>query len=319
MSTKYYLNKINKFKLAISEFYSPVMYSSCLKNNVSGCDDIVILHTQIDFEILFQNNEIDEHLFSGMWCGYYDTNMEKREGYFIDVLNYFTDNNKTILVYVDFVNYLIDHDVQDKLEYATHSTLSIYYPDNSNYKVYHFNSHGIATENSDWIYNKILSRTRYKEIQLDAPLDYHVISKFINFINKHETTDITYHYNHSDECNYKGPNLQKGDNIGICFVFPFILCCNFIDKFRESTKVTSKNKDIFRVNSFYKLLNNNQIDKIIYTTMSYFIYDFIYLVKNKDINNESIETISNTISLSQKYGAHFTRHMLKEYFNLIHY
>ena len=251
-----------------------------------------------------------------MWCAYFDENMEKKEGYFMDVLHEFASKNKTILLYNDFYNYLIDEEKFEKtnrLHYVCHSTLSLFYPttrrnsssktySETSYQAYHFNSHGCATKAAYWQYKKKLTRTRSKTYALDLPVDYYVFQKFVESINKYFTnmysSTIQYTYKPTSQYNYMGPNLQQGDKNGICYVFPFIL-----------TYYMSKDYHM----EFKRLTQKGNINKIIYKIMSVYVYDFTTLDGICD-SDESINTITDIIS---KKGGNLIRYWLHDFIKII--
>lgn len=315
-STDFYLNKITKKELATSKFWNPVVKATS-EVNKDTYDDIVVLQTFIDYNIIFQKDgSFDDFQFHRMWCVFYDENMEKYEGYFIETLNYFTFyENKTVILYIDLINYLIDYEHLEKkgtLGYSCHSSVSIYYPiGNKQYNVYYFNSHGNATKHASWEYQKYITRKRTKSIKLNKPLDYYVIDRLINTINKHESTTLTYNYEPTEYFNYMGPNMQQGDTKGICFAFPFLISYYIIKNYRN-TNFIEENNTIRRISSYCKMINNGNIHKIIYIIMSSYLYDFTDLLSKDTETN--VDDINDIIG---RKGGHFVRMILHDFTNLV--
>lgn len=312
-SCDFYLNKINKQNLATCTFHGPVPETSALINNKHSANDIIVLHTFINFDILFQTNEsdeFDESQFNYMSCAYYDEDMNKQEGDFMDTLNYFTKQNKVVMVYTDFYNYLVDEEYRDKkeglIQHMCHSTLSIYYPYQGQYNIYHFNSHGGATHAAAWQYAKYITRRRTRTCRLNMPLDYYVLTKFVTCLNEHVTSKHTYYnYKNTNEFNYMGPNLQQGDKNGICFVFPFLICCNILKNYNTHSGDG-------RTRSFQTWMAQSNIDKIIYTIMEPYVYDLDSAMY--DTSDEYIEKINNNISAQ---GGNMARRLLYDFMNLL--
>jgi hypothetical protein len=79
-STDFYLNKITKKELATSKFWNPAVKATS-KINKNTYDDIVVLQTFIDYNIIFQKDgSFDDTQFQRMWCTFYNENMEEYEG-----------------------------------------------------------------------------------------------------------------------------------------------------------------------------------------------------------------------------------------------
>tara|TARA_B110000285_G_C15142673_1_gene632087 strand:+ start:5230 stop:6195 length:966 start_codon:yes stop_codon:yes gene_type:complete len=313
-SVKYYQNKVVKEKLSVCEFHNMITKVSAITNNNHSSNDIVVLHTFIDFDIIFhEKTGFDNSKFDIMWCAYFDENMKKKEGLFMEILFKFASENKTIIVYNDFYNYLIDEEKFEKtnrLHYVSHGTMSLFYPTTKRnscsetcYQAYHFNSHGCATKEANWHYKKQITRTRAKTYVLDLPLDYYVFQQFVDSINNHFTTNyssaIQYTYKPTNQYNYMGPNLQQGDKHGICYVFPFML-----------TYYISKNYHT----EYKRLTQKGNINKIIYKIMSSYVYDFTALSGLHD-SDESINTITDIIS---KKGGSLIRYWLHDFIKILH-
>jgi hypothetical protein len=311
-SVKFYTNKVNSEKLAVCNFHNIITKVSTLTNHTHSSNDIVVLQTFIDFDIIFhKKNGFDNSKFDIMWCAYFDENMNKKEGFFMDILHKFASENKTILLYNDFYNYLIDEEKFEKtnrLHYECHCTMSLFYPTtkrngcSKNYQVYHFNSHGCATKAAYWQYKKKITRTRTKTYLLDLPVDYYVLQQFVDSINNYFTTNYTsniqYTYKPTDQYNYMGPNLQQGDNYGICYVFPFMVTY-YISKYYDT--------------DFKRFIQKGNINQIIYNIMSNYVYDFTTL-RGFDDSDETINTINNIIF---KKGGNLVRYWLHDFITLV--
>lgn len=280
-STKFYLDVVTEKKLSLCQFYCPVDRATTVLAHTYAPNDIIVLHTFIDYNIIFQFNRFDNFQFNHMWCAYFDKNMKKCEGNFIETLNHFTSKKMVIIVYIDFYNYLIDTEHLEKkniITYNAHSSVSIYYPVKTEYNIFHFNSHGCATTLNK-CYHKYITRTRCKIIPLNQPVDHYVYTQFISTVNKHPTTKIHYQYESTAKFNYLGPNLQYSDCSGICFTFPFLICRNFIMNYRcSSTIPLPENMGTIRMQSTYTNLKTGLLNTFIYRTMNVYIKEFANLL-----------------------------------------
>lgn len=316
-STKFYLDVVTEKKLSLCQFYCPVDRATTVLAHTYAPNDIIVLHTFIDYNIIFQFNRFDEFQFNYMWCAYLDKNMKKCEGNFIETLNHFTSKKMVVLVYVDFYNYLInlEHiETTNLVTHHAHSSVSIYYPVDEEYKVFHFNSHGCATTLNN-CYNKYITRKRYKTIPLDQPLDHYVYTRFIRTVNKHPTTKIHYQYDSTAEFNYLGPNLQYADCSGICFTFPFLICRNFIMNYRCSSIIAlPENMGTIRMRSTYTNLRAGLLNTFIYRTMNVYIKEFVDLLIPDAEIDLTFEDIHESI---RSKGRNMLRAILHDYVNLL--
>ena len=203
--------------------------------------EVVILETSLDFEYLFENNMSIDCLLETQ-AGWYDSNYKFHEARLAEKLRKECEAGKIIFVFMDFHNYIPFSEKRISLlsannKYETHATGMIIYPNGTNrssYSVYHFNPHGQSGAYCNE-YVECISLKRRKSKPLDTGLDRYVMRALVESINRYFIADgarcnqLTYTIKKTH--NYVGPNLQAGDNYGICYVFPamfFIeICSNF--------------------------------------------------------------------------------------------
>jgi len=235
-----------------------------------------ILETSISFYDCFTENiktSSMEKTLSNLWCGYYNEQEEYREAHLFIKLNEFMRQNYLIFVFLDFYDYLLEETETDGTnhEKATHSTALILYKDTEGkYRAFHFNPYGQYGLKVNY-YEYYISRKREKTIDLDTSLDIFMVDMLIKTYNTtmywYYNTFIHIEYKPNPEYNYIGPNLQKGDYYGICYIYPFIvcyeLCCNFMER---STINTNLKKRTF--SSYSRLFGRNCINEAILIMMS---------------------------------------------------
>jgi len=321
---------------------------ACFDNNITKISNklaimnnetnIEIIHTPIYLNLLFKvyskhynnlhtiENKFDDinylsplHVLN-LWCNYYENDKAKQCG-FIDILHKYMKQKKNIFVYFDFHDYLIDEDILEEkgiIEHNIHSTCCLIYLDkNNNYTTYYFNSHGEALAESPCIYKKYVTRKRYKNLQLNYPLDFYVLNhlfKYINNQNKQYYPKSPHiHYEPNEKHNYYGPHLQGGDKFGICFVYPFLFYINLISNFRNKCTLEIENKK-YKFTSFCKLLKNNDISKIIRLVMC----NYNKTCKQLVIQHNNDKIIDPQISvIIEKAGTNFTKYLYSLIYNFI--
>ena len=324
---------------------------ACFDNNITKISNklaimnsetnIEIIHTPIYLDLLFNvylkqydnlhtiENKFDDikyrsplHILN-LWCNYYENDTAKQVG-FNEVLNKYMKQKKNIFVYFDFHDYLINEEVLEQknlVEHFIHSTCCLIYLDKNNkYTTYYFNSHGNALSESTCIYQKYITRKRYKNLHLNYPIDFYVLNHLFKYINnqnkQYYPTSPHIHYEPTQTYNYCGPNLQGGDKFGICFAFPFLFYINLISNFRNKCTLEIENKK-YKFTSFCKLLKNNDASKMIQLIMCNYNKTCKQLVIQHK-NNKNDKLIDHAISLViKKAGTNFTKYLYSLIYNFI--
>ena len=262
--------------------------------------DIVMLHIRWDFLQMIpalSNPDAICFINETMDCGFYNKNLEYLEEFANIVLTECMEAGKIIYVVLNIENYEMD-ELETGNEYGHHCTSLIFYPkEDGDYDCFYITSHGedmTLTTNFD----VRITRRRYRRISFDEPIDVVCVKQYLTFLQKSMKEfkcNIKLHYDGTKNHNYYGPNLQCGDNHGVCFAFPLIIwyyLSNFYKK--ERYLITEKNtlrvpplehllkqKDlIFMVNTcflaFHKkyedILMEDKIDKKSYTLRGSCVY-----------------------------------------------
>ena len=137
-----------------------------------------------------------------------------------------------IWVFFDLTDYVVTCNSQSKLDYESHGTCGIFIPDQSgNYSFYYINSHGRYMK-EELLCEYKLSSTRKKTIPFSNShnLDEWFCNQLINTLRQKRTIHFTF----TERYVYMGPDLQVGDTIGICYIFPFIMFLCFAKSFDRS-------------------------------------------------------------------------------------
>ena len=267
-------------------------------------NDIAIIHTSIDFDLLFNKNNTKQQidlLLEDVWGAYFDDDMKIHEDFTFTLINKFTQEGKIIFCWTDFIDYgACLEEGKDTNEVFTHSTLTIFTPyKNNKYHVYQFNPHGRCQLDYTG-YTKYISRKRTKYFDCKKGLDLYVIGKFIDVMNK---SIKTYHkngvdllYNDTPYHNYFGANLQSGDKFGCCYLFPFVIFYEFCIYYRRSHLLKYDKDCYYRFRSFKSLFKECKFEECIYVMMSKYFKEF----KIRVIESYKLNLFKNTEELEDE-------------------
>ena len=147
-------------------------------------------------------------------------NGEVQQGFSLDQIEAEMTRHRILAVYVDMLDYSIAETPGMHNQSQSHSCLLFLARSGETWIAYYFNPHGKVAL-SDTTYELYHTRSRLKQIQSPVSLDEFVIKKLITCLSEQVGTQII--YSDSYTSNYKGPNLQKGDTLGVCYVFPVLL------------------------------------------------------------------------------------------------
>ena len=259
--------------------------SAVVVRDTPNCENISVLQTFIDFEIVmdeWKESNTTQGSFDAMWCGQYDKNMALTEDFTFTVLTKMMQARRTIFVYLDLINYIIDHDEKTKLnkEMATHSTALLIVPTGDSYSWFHFNPHGQAGIDTK-TYGCMITRHRSQQTNLDCSLDRWMLNQMATSFRNHLDTQsihIAMKFDASKNHNYVGPNWQSGDDYGICFAFPLYLLTEICSSYNTTTVLQD---DTFAVSrrfpSYQRLLERGQFHRVIYVAMAKIFQDFRYM------------------------------------------
>jgi hypothetical protein len=149
---------------------------------------------------------------------------------------------KTIFMFLDLYAYLILETKEGYNDSTAHASALMLFPDtDGNYSAFYFNPHGRAILDTK-TYEYYISRYRKKEYKLKKSVDIfavnHLVKCFNTYISKNvrdSKSPIKVSYNHTKYHNYLGANLQAGDNYGVCFTFPLLVCYELCMHYNDVT------------------------------------------------------------------------------------
>ena len=252
----------------------------------------------IDFNDLVPNlsnsNKLHKEFSKIMTHFCVDKDKDIYEQSFGDRLSDLCEERKIIFINMGIDKYFVDR--SEKTNYAVHGVCAILVPRyGSGYDMYYINSHGNDMNDTSF-YQTVKTRTRLNRIDFKQPVDCLVMKALTNYLNKEYELEIT--YDSSIKHNYFGPNLQNGDEHGICFAFPIVIYCYFGLHFTEKKALTMNDKTIYIV-PFKQLLKNGQIDLMVSSCFSDFdktINKILFELNGEKIN---LDLLSDCIEKSR--------------------
>lgn len=273
-----------------SSAFDNYMHKSCsfLVNqaNIEGKNstNMVVCEAAIDFHVEFtkylKNGTIDIDYYD-IWCGYYDINMEYHDEYLMTFLHKNIEDGKTIFVYFDLENYCLEKEKNNNNSQTCHSTALVFMPTEhklngygikerfARYSMFYFNSHGQVLCDVHK-YSYYISKKRSKDIELNMPIDIYILEKFVdlfnNSIQEYSDFPVVLDYEKKTTFNYFGSNLQVGDSIGVCFVYPFIL---WYELFYNSYRTEMFGK--VKCPSYRRMMQNKQWNMLIYYMLQNYV------------------------------------------------
>ena len=256
--------------------------SAVIARDLPGCNDVEVLQTFIDFEIVmteWRESNTTQESFNAMWCGRYNESMSLDEDFTFSVLVEHMKAKKTVFMYLDFMNYFIDLDEKTKLnkEMTTHSTALLAVPIGDSYSWFHFNPHGQAGIDTN-TYGNIITRHRSHTTDLACSLDRWMLDKmacsFRNYLHANSiATEIK--FDTSKAHNYVGPNWQSGDDYGICFAYPLYMLTEICSSYNSPTVLLDEPFNTTRrFPSYQRMLERGEFHRVIYVAMSKIFQDF---------------------------------------------
>tara|TARA_B100000401_G_C52785410_1_gene710529 strand:- start:626 stop:1669 length:1044 start_codon:yes stop_codon:yes gene_type:complete len=276
--------------------------------------DILLYYSFIQCDEMLQNTlDVEE-----IECNYIENTTYKYSTLFSE-LETIVSRNKIGFIYLDFDSYSVET-MNHKNEVVSHATALIVYRDKNNeYRAFHFNPHGNASNENK--YEVYITRTRTKEVVLNRCVDQHMIGCIFSKYNTH-TKDTGRNcfimYETTQYYNYMGANLQVGDSYGICYIYPFILlhelCSNL---YQRNVLYDSTFKTYRRFPSYKHMLLHNDLYTMIYTIMSKIspklkniYFDYWQRNTNDNVGQECNSLMENKIA---HYNTHFIKELLYTY------
>ena len=272
-------------------------------------NEIGIVETYIDFNRVFSDeNKVTagrNKLYEAMICGRYE-NGKYYGNLFFPVIFSMLKEYKSVIVLLDLLYYTPSENKDSSLgDYECHATtLLITQVRGRQYVVYHFNPHGldaISTLN----YTKYVSLRRRREIPTECGVDIHVIKQFINSLNTWNNDGIFLHYDVGQTYNYMGPNLQIGDEFGICYLLQGLFIIELLRHYNTRCSVVSKN-GLIKLPPHKRTLRNGNIQDIAMVAVSSILKELSDLFVIDDSLRQSKKfPLCNGLSINQM--RHYTK------------
>jgi len=193
-----------------------------------GDPNILMLHLHWDFKTMIpmlDNEQALKDIFDTLECGFYTKDLVYMPTFSHIALTEAMEEGKLIYIVLSIENYELD-EMEEGNEYGHHCTSLIFYPREMNqYDCFYINAHGedmtLTTKFDDYI-----TRRRYTRYAFDETIDVVCIKKYITFLRQAFVdleSRVQINYDGTKYHNYYGPNLQSGDDHGVCFAFPLII------------------------------------------------------------------------------------------------
>ena len=225
---------------------------------------------------IFQDNYVG--YFKGRHDIYYDdTLMEKLE----------EECGKRNIIFINTTlrNFSIDEEEDGR--YSTHGICFILLPvSNTNkYNLYYINSHGdVILDEESFEYYK--TRTRKANVDFDKALEFIMVETLVKYLRY--KLKINIQYDTSKNYNYIGANLQEFDNQGMCFAYPMIIYYYFGCHY-DNGKTISHGDQTLTSDTFYNMLINGNVDKMIYFCYSDYCKNLSkLLIDNSNVSGEKL-------------------------------
>ena len=217
------------------------------------------------------HGEISNDKLRNIMCGRYGT-VRQKYTYFHEYLHeniqYCISKKKIIFIMFGMESYCVYETTnldtkRPCLKYATHSTCLILMPLGESYSAFYINSHGRDIQDT-WLYKRIVSSTRTKNVTFDKPAELHFIRELIDSWNKQLDWNldlINIKWNILSSHTYLDVNLQAGDNHGICFAFPQIILHQFGINFstNRTFEIVGEARCSMTIKNSQHLLKNHQL------------------------------------------------------------
>lgn len=168
---------------------------------------------------------------SGKHADIYEENFDTR-------INFLMKKKKIIFLNMGMSYYFVDLDEEDK--YSDHGTCAVLIPQKNGYHMYYINSHGHdMKDNTSY---ETIGRTRrsLKTMKFDVPIDVAIMKSFIAYMKKEHKKTIR--FENDTEHVYYGVDMQAGDNVGCCYIYPWIIYYNIGRYYDQKRVLTIKHK-----------------------------------------------------------------------------
>lgn len=249
------LGKVEKYDMSSCAFDNYIHTALSCLISMNGLDDRVgLLETYMDFSLIFDPSQPvrwdRRELFQSMVCGRYeDTGLV--DGVFFPTLFELLEKKSVVFVMLDFHKYLPNDEecISAEWLYEYHATGLLFFRNTfGNIQLYHFNPHGQAGAYIN-VYKRCISMKRRQSVDLPTGLDRFVMSELAHALECYRlsprcTSQLPpFDYDRTKRCNYLGPNLQAGDEQGVCCMYQAMLVHEICQHFDTKQKVQYSDVD----------------------------------------------------------------------------
>ncbi len=168
------------------------------------------------------------------------------------------DKKKVIFLNLCLMKYFVDLEEEDN--YSEHGTSAILIPNRGKYKLYYVNSHGNDLMDIESYETIGKTKRSLKKHKFDKPIDVLIMHEFVKHMSK--CWEQTIEFEDNTKHVYYGVNMQAGDGIGSCYIFPWVVYYNlgkYYDK-KRTIDICGKKKVLESISS---LIMKGELEKAI--------------------------------------------------------
>lgn len=237
---------------------------------------------------------------------------EQAEIYETDLTCHMSDlmsKQKVIFINICLMGYFVDLEEEDN--YSEHGTSAILIPVDNTYRLYYVNSHGNDLIDIETYETIGKTKRSLKELKFDTPVDVLIMMSMANHMKTEWSNKVMFEDN--TEHVYYGVNMQAGDGIGSCYIFPWVIYYNlgkYYDK-KRTIKVCGKRVVLDTASS---LIKGGKLEKAIQNMFIDFndTYTNKYMLEepasdSEDDEQEYMYALENII---EQAGDHFVLNMI---------
>ena len=178
------------------------------------------------------------------------------------------EEEKIIFMNMGLTKYFVDTEEEDN--YSSHATCAILIPQKNGYNMYYINSHGNDIIGYD-TYETFKTKSRTTEIELGEPVDVMVMTSFVEMMK--QDWDQSIHFEDKVDHVYYGVNLQAGDSISCCFIYPWIIYYCF-GRYYDKKRTVYVGKKRFTLKAIALLIQEGKFEEAIQNMFIDFDADF---------------------------------------------
>lgn len=201
-------------------------------------DYLALIESNISLNELFESPDRSLYLRE-LWGGVCDGGERIRGVFFIQSIIESIEENRIVFVLLGLDEYSVDTaPCGQRQKPASHAVCALAWApqkESGTIRLHLLNSHGEdSTDHCE--FERYITRRRVRTFGLRRCLDAEVMASIGAAVEGQSRGRYTVDYAPGPTHNYLGPNLQQGDSVGICFVYPLLffefLCNNVCARHR---------------------------------------------------------------------------------------